>query len=344
MRRNGVRVASALGLAGLAVLALQGCRAEPVLARTPPPARQPIDAQPLGTTVRVWEAPDGLRQVPIWPHAAPDMAGVAIKPESVLVAETPEALTGSRSEAIFDVSVPTMTVYPPRGRNTGAAMIVFPGGGFRALVITLEGTEICNWIASKGVTCIISKYRAPKGNHYWDEDCHCQITPAIPRALQDAQRTIRLVRSQAAALKIDPKKIGVIGFSAGGYLVAQTSNIVEPTYKPVDAVDQVSSRPDFAVAVYPGHLCRDGGSALDPGIHVTKATPPTFLLQAWDDPVDPVCNSILYARALDKAGVPTEVHLFAAGGHAFGLRHPDQPAGVWPTLVERWLKDIGMVR
>src|SRR3546814_7637143 len=119
-------------------------------------------------------------------------------------------------------------------------------------------------------------------------------------ALQDAQRAIRLVRARASELKINPRKIGVIGFSAGGYLVAQTSNIFEPAYQPVDEIDKVSSRPDFAIAMFPGHLCRAGGS-LDPGIKVTKMTPPTFLLQAWDDPVDPICNSTVYARALDRS-------------------------------------------
>jgi acetyl esterase/lipase len=235
-----------------------------------------------------------------------------------------------------------MTVFPPKGTNTGAAMIVFPGGGFRAVVLTLEGTEICDWLTSKGITCVLSKYRVPKGNHYWDEDCHCHITPKIPRALQDAQRTIRLVRAKAKELNVDPDKIGVIGFSAGGYLVAQTSNIFEPAYKPVDAVDELSSRPDFAVALYPGHLCRPG-ARLDPGIHVTKRTPPTFLLQAWDDPVDEICNSTVYARALDGAGVPAEVHLFAKGGHAFGLRRKEHPVSSWPSLVENWLKEMGIL-
>ncbi|HEY7394656.1 MAG TPA: alpha/beta hydrolase, partial [Gemmatimonadaceae bacterium] len=141
---------------------------------------------------------------------------------------------------------------------------------------------------------------------------------------------------------VDPKKIGVIGFSAGGYLVAQTSNIFKSTYKPVDALDALSSRPDFAVALYPGHLCRSGGT-LDPSIHVTKQTPPTFLLHAWDDPVDDVCNSTVYARALHQAGVAAEVHLFARGGHAFGLRNKDRPISSWPVLVENWLKEIGIL-
>jgi len=189
---------------------------------------------------------------------------------------------------------------------------------------------------------VLAKYRVPKGDHYWDEHCRCHITPRVPRALQDAQRTIRLVRSRASEWHIDPGKIGVIGFSAGGYLVAQTSNILASTYRPVDAVDKVSSRPDFAVAAYPGHLCR-GGATLDPAIHVTKQTPPTFLLQAWDDPVDEICNSTVYARALDAAGVASEVHLFAKGGHAFGLRHTTHPLAIWPSLVENWLREIGVL-
>src|SRR4051812_7651665 len=292
--------------------------------------------------IRPWRAPAGLEQIPIWPHGAPDVAGVPQTPESVLTAQTPEAVGGTISEAIFDVTAPTMTIFPPKGRNRHAAMIVFPGGGFQVLAVTIEGTEICDWITAQGITCIVSKYRVPKGNHYWDAQCKCHITPKIPRALQDAQRTIRLVRSQAKALDIDPNRIGVIGFSAGGYLVAQTSNMFEPSYNPVDAVDPISSRPDFAVALYPGHLCREGG-VLEPGIQVTKRTPPTFLLQNWDDPVDEICNSIVYARALDRAGVPTEVHLFAKGGHAFGLRRKEHPVAMWPSLVENWLKEIGIL-
>jgi acetyl esterase/lipase len=246
------------------------------------------------------------------------MVGFSQPQESVLTAETPEALHGHSSQAVFDVSSPTMTVFPPKGQNTGVAMIVFPGGGFQAVVITLEGTEICDWITSRGMTCILSKYRVPNSAHHWDEKCHCSVTPPVHRALQDAQRTIGLTRSKATELQLDPNKIGVMGFSAGGYLVAQTSIIFEPAYKPIDAIDKTSSLPDFAIALYPGHLCRTGAS-LNPSIHVTKHTPPTFLLQAWDDPVDEICNSTIYASALDGAGVPAEVHLFAKGGHAFGL-------------------------
>lgn len=245
--------------------------------------------------------------------------------------------------AVGNVSSPTITIFPPKAENAGAAMLVFPGGGFQILAIDLEGTEICDWITARGMTCALLKYRVPKSNHYWDEDCRCHKTPKVPFALQDAQRAIRLVRARAKEFNVDPDKIGVIGFSAGGYLVAQTSNIVESTYQPIDSVDRLSSRPDFAVALYPGHLCRPGAT-LDPGIHVTRQTPPTFLLQAWDDPVDKICNSTVYARALDDAGVPAEVHLFAHGGHGFGLRPTGHPISSWPSLVENWLRDIGVLR
>jgi acetyl esterase/lipase len=303
-----------------------------------------VDAKtPTHQAVGVWQAPAGLQQIPIWPGSAPDMAGITQAPESVFSKYTPQAIEGEVSQAVFDVSSPTMTVFPPKGKNTGAAIVVFPGGGYAAVVVTLEGTEICNWITSRGITCVLSKYRVPGTNHYWNKDCKCHITPDVPRALQDAQRTIRLVRAKAQALQIDPQKIGVMGFSAGGYLVAQTSNIFQPVYAAVDAMDQISSRPDFSILFFPGHLCRSG-NRLDPSIQPSKNTPPTFLLQAWDDPVDRICNSTLYARALDEAGVGAEVHLFAKGGHAFGLRRNQSPDKVWPSLVENWLRDIGVLR
>jgi acetyl esterase/lipase len=341
VRRTWLIPACALGFLSLAaaVAMTSKLEAEPAQAHRPTtPDQQRADVRKVG----IWQPPAGLKQIPIWPNIAPDMAGVSQPAESVLVAETPEAIDGHTSEAVFDVTSPTMTVFQPTGRNTGVAMIVFPGGGFKAVVITSEGTEICHWLTSKGITCVLSKYRVPKSAHHWDDDCKCHVTPKVPRALQDAQRTIKLVRAQAQALHIDPHKIGVMGFSAGGYLVAQTSNIFKPAYKPVDEIDRISSRPDFAVALYPGHLCRPG-TTLDPGIHVTKQTPPTFLLQAWDDPEDEICNSTLYARALDDAGVPAEVHLFAKGGHAFALRRTEHPVAMWPSLVENWLKEIGIL-
>jgi acetyl esterase/lipase len=298
------------------------------------------DHLPVAST-GAWRPPSGSNQVPIWPGNAPDGTFRPQPPES-LQSYDDAGVAGGKSEVVLNIAVPTMTIMATKARNTGTAVIVFPGGGFQELYMGVEGTEICEWLTSKGVTCIVLKYRVPGSDDFWDNKLQRQITPKIPRALQDAQRTIRLVRSKAKELGIDPHRIGVLGMSAGGYLVAQTSNILTATYPPVDAVDKVSSRPDFAIALYPGHICRRNGS-FDPTLLVTKAAPPTFIAQAWDDETDPVCNSLMYATALDKVGVSTEIHLFAKGGHAFALRHKDEPVGKWPTLVELWLKQIGML-
>jgi len=309
----------------------------PHIAKSGATAEIPTDSRTLGT----WQPPAGLRQIPIWPGCPPDGTFRPQPPESVDTYKEPPEY-GGQSRAVNDIAIPTMTVVPPKGHNTGTAVVVFPGGGFQKVFIDLEGFEICAWLTAKGITCIVSKYRAPGGNDFWDNALQRHVTPKIMRALQDAQRTIRLVRSRAKALNIDPAKIGVMGFSAGGYLVAQTSNILTPAYKPVDAIDTISSRPDFAVALYPGHICRDGGK-FDPTLPINKAAPPTFIAQAWNDPTDPICNSLMYASALDRADVSTEMHLFAKGGHAFALRKKDEPVGIWPQLVERWMAQIGML-
>jgi acetyl esterase/lipase len=248
---------------------------------------------------------------------------------------------------VVNVSQPTMTVYSPKGTNTGVAVVVFPGGGYNALAIDLEGTEICDWLNSKGITAVLLKYRVPtkpKVGPYSES----------PQALEDAQRTLGLVRFHAAEWHIDPHKIGVIGFSAGGHMVTATSTHFDKrSYPAVDAADQESCRPDFAIALYPGHLSPfypdDPGSwthenqlELNPNIIVTSNTPPTFLLQAQNDPVDDVRNSMAYSLALRNAKVPVELHLYAEGGHGFGLRRTRFPIAEWPALVGKWLRTIGM--
>jgi acetyl esterase/lipase len=230
-----------------------------------------------------------------------------------------------------------MTVYSPEGKNTGAAVVVFPGGGYNILAIDLEGTEVCDWLTSRGITCVLLKYRVPgvKSGPY----------RICPTALEDAQRTVGLVRFHAAEWRIDPHRIGVLGFSAGGHMAAAMSTHFEKrSYAAVDAADKESCRPDFAVALYPGHLAvPETHFALNPDIQVSRHTPPTFLLQAEDDPVDPVENSLVYHAALRKAGVSAEMHLYVKGGHAFGLRRTESPITGWPPLVETWLGSIGMI-
>jgi acetyl esterase/lipase len=235
-----------------------------------------------------------------------------------------------------------MTVYSPRANNnTGAAVVVFPGGGYSILAVDLEGTEVCDWLTTKGITCVLLKYRVP-GNGL---EPRSGPYPKSPMALEDAQRTVGLVRFHAAERHIDPRKIGVLGFSAGGHLVAAISTYFEQRlYPTVDAADKESCRPDFAVALYPGHL--NIGSKtfeLNPDVPVTHQTPPTFLLQAENDDVDTVNNSLVYYIALKNAGVPVEMHLYAEGKHAFGLRRTKFPITRWPDLVETWLGTIGMI-
>ncbi|WP_432277814.1 alpha/beta hydrolase [Lysobacter stagni] len=281
-----------------------------------------------------WEPSPGHEQVPIWPGLIPD-AKPLDKPE-VSGPATKRLVGGKPWVFVAQVAEPTMTVYPPRAPNTGAAVVVFPGGGYNVLAMDLEGTEACDWLTSKGITCVLLKYRVPceKSGPY--RNC---LT-----ALQDAQRTVGLVRFHASKWNIDPRKIGVMGFSAGGHMVvAMSTQFDKRLYTAVDAADAESCRPDFAVALYPGHLAVPAKDfALNPDVRISSQTPPTFLLHAQDDPIDPVENSLVYYLALRKAKVPAELHVFAKGGHAFGLRATGSPVDEWPTLLEGWLGAIGM--
>jgi acetyl esterase/lipase len=313
----------------------------------------------------VWQPSPGHTQVPIWPSKVPDPQPVA-GPE--LEETTPKEWqgTGRPITEISNVTRPTMTVYSPKEKNTGVAIVVFPGGGYQGLGIDLEGTEVCDWLVPRGITCVLLKYRVtdvgayPKSGPY----------PESPMALEDAQRTVGLVRSHAAELHVNTHKIGVLGFSSGGHLVAAIStHFTKRIYQPVDAADRVSCRPDFAIPIYPGHLsmsaaewdthqgktkyaipqstlasCRDYGLCLNPEVPVTAQTPPTFLLQNEDDHVDNVNDALAYYIALRKAGVPVEMHLYAQGGHAFGLRRTKLPVTAWPQLVDTWLSTIGMTQ
>ena len=245
--------------------------------------------------------------------------------------------------AVENVEHPTMTVYSPGTNSTGAAVIVFPGGGYEILAIDLEGTEVCDWLVSQGITCVLLKYRVPAPRSAPDWGAY----PQSPIALEDAQRTISLVRSRAAEWHIDPHKIGVIGFSAGGHLAAAVSvHFDKRIYSAVDAADKESCRPDFAVAIYPGHLSRQEGTLdLNPDIatRITAQTPPTFLLQNENDDTDTIWDAVSYYAALLKAQVPVEFHSYAEGGHAFGLRRTRYPATAWPSLVEVWLRTLGII-
>ena len=228
-----------------------------------------------------------------------------------------------------------MTLYRPKGRNTGAAVVVFPGGGYQILAMDLEGTEVCDWLSSTGVTCVLLKYRVPGSGPY----------PKSPQALEDAQRTVGLVRSRAQEWGIDPHRVGVLGFSAGGHLAAALStHFDQRLYKPVDAADELSCRPDFAVVLYPGYLAvPEQNLTLNPNLPVTSQTPPTFLLQTEDDHVAHVESSLAYYLALKNANVPAEMHLYTEGVHGYGLRRTSLPVTAWPQLLDIWLHTIKVV-
>ena len=258
--------------------------------------------------------------IDIWPGKAPGETG----------ALGDEKLTGPNgSRQLTDVSKPTLTIYrPAKDKNTGVAVIIAPGGGYRVLAWDHEGEQVAAWLNSIGVTGVLLKYRVPRRKEH----------PKGP--LEDAQRAVSLVRSKAKEWGIDPNRIGMLGFSAGGHLTAlAATNFSSRAYEPIDETDQMSCRPDFAVIIYPGGAVDRAKEKLVPEIHVSKETPPTFLAQSNDDRVGPENSALLYL-ALKKAGVPAELHIYATGGHGYGMRPSKNPCSEWPKRCEEWLKTL----
>jgi acetyl esterase/lipase len=255
-------------------------------------------------------------------------------PEVDRSGEKNPTIAGKPVFILGNVSNPTLTVYAPAGKNSGTAVVVFPGGGYGILAIDLEGSEVCDWLNSEGITCILLKYRVPNEGPY----------PKFSGALQDAQRTMGLVRLHAADWHIDPHKVGVLGFSAGGHLVAALSTHFDRRiYEPVDAADNLSCRPDFSALVYPAYLTAGEKSlTLKPDLPVNAQTPPAFIVQAEDDHIG-VENAVSYFMALKSANVPAELHAYAEGGHGYGLRHTSLPVTTWPRSMETWLHTVHML-
>jgi acetyl esterase/lipase len=229
---------------------------------------------------------------------------------------------------------PTITVFPPDpSNNTGAAVIVCPGGGYNYAVVDLEGSEVCKWLNSIGVTGIVLKYRTP-------------AREGLPRGfapLQDAQRAMGLVRQHAAEWGIDPDRVGILGFSAGGHLAANlSSNHHERSYQQIDGADALSCRPDIAILLYPGYLLdAENGNTLSPELTVGAGkTPPTFLAITQDDPVR-VEKAVIYYLALHVANVPAELHLYPTGGLGYGLRPAPGDSDTWPLRVADWMESSG---
>jgi acetyl esterase/lipase len=277
-----------------------------------------------------WQPPPGNPSIELWPNGAPGAVANS-GPEVDLSPPNASMVAGKPLIRLGNVSRPTITLFTAKENPSGAAVVVFPGGSYHALAIDLEGTEVCQWLNSIHVTCILLKYRVPDSGPL----------PESSAALQDAQRALGLVRQYATEWKINPQRIGALGFSAGAHLAAALGTHFEQRmYEPVDSADKLSCRPDFAVIIYPGYLSMEEKNyAGNPEIHPTAQNPPSFILQTEDDPVH-VENSTLYFLLLKNAKVPAELHIYAEGGHGYGMRRTALPVTGWSALVETWLQTI----
>lgn len=270
--------------------------------------------------------------VPIWPGKPADDVGIAGAEKffQLMVKGKPYEVDGKPTKWLTNVSKPTLTIYrPAKDKDNGTAILIAPGGGYHNLGWDVEGTEIAEWLNSIGVTGIILKYRCPrrpgdvKG-----------VPPAGP--LKDAQRAISLVRSRAKEWNIDPNKIGMVGFSAGGHLVGSTcTNFEKRTYEPIDDVDKVSCRPDFGIMCYSGYF--KVGDGLTPTVKTPKGAPPLFFVHATDDTISDADHSVAFYLGLKSAKIEAQLHLFERGGHGFGVRR-GSPCYAWTRLCADWMR------
>jgi acetyl esterase/lipase len=278
--------------------------------------------------------------VALWPGKAPEEPG-GIGAETVRMSPKlgrKQVEVTEPTRLVTNVTKPTLTIYrPAKDKDTGTAVVICPGGGYWNLYWQLEGEEVAAWLNSLGVTGIILKYRVPRRP---DEP---KGEPAR-RPLQDAQRAIRLIRSKAKEWGIAPDRIGMVGFSAGGHLALATATSFEKrTYKPIDDIDNVSCRPDFAIAVYSGYLKAKDKDELAPGLRVPKGTPPVFLAHGGDDLISDPAHSVVMYLALKRAGVPAELHVYARTAHDFGVRRSDRPCSTWTQSCADWLRQQGFL-
>jgi acetyl esterase/lipase len=286
----------------------------------------------VGTTLFAADAPPVFN---LWPGKPPGETNV-LGEEKDMTKPGEGLVAGQRVIRLGNVSTPTITLYrAPKEKDTGAAVVVFPGGGYNILAWDLEGTEVCEWLNSIGVNAVLLKYRVPK-------------RPGFERhapPLQDAQRALGLVRSRAREFGFNPARIGVLGFSAGGHLAATlTASVAQRTYPAVDEADKVSCRPDFSVLIYPAYLTlKDEGDKINPVTAVTSNTPPAFIAMTQDDAVR-VETGLYYAAALQQAKVPFELHIYPKGGHGYGLRRTENPVTAWNERAAEWMKGRGLLK
>jgi acetyl esterase/lipase len=272
----------------------------------------------------------GILTIPLWPSDAPEVAGTDA------------------------ADLPTLTVFlPQKGRGTGSAVVVAPGGSYLGLASNLEGRQVADWFTSRGLTAFVLKYRLGPKHLY-------------PIPLEDAKRAVRLVRSSAASYGFQPDRIGFIGFSAGGHLAAATGTLFDGGKADArDPVEQVSSRPDFLILGYPwlnamqpsGHYitycsmmknippetCKLDEQKYTPSLHITPQTPTTFIYSTTDDRTVPISASVDFYNALIAAGVPAELHIFRHGEHGSGMGAASAALDQWPVLLEQWLRDQGLL-
>jgi acetyl esterase/lipase len=279
--------------------------------------------------------------VNVWPGTAPEESG-NIGEEMVRMSpklDHKQVEVTEQTKLITNVTKPTLTIYrPPKDKDTGTAVLICPGGGYWDLYWQLEGEEVAAWLNSIGATGIILKYRVPRRP---DEP---KGEPAR-RPLQDAQRAVSLVRSKAEDWGIHPQQIGIVGFSAGGHLAIATATSFEHrTYEPVDDVDKISCRPDFAIGVYSGYLKAKDKDEIAPGLHIPAGTPPIFLAHGGADIISPPEHSVLMYLALKKAGVPAELHVYATAAHDFGVRPSDNPCSTWTKACAIWMRHQGFLK
>lgn len=269
-------------------------------------------------------------EIPLWPEGA-----VPDEPEGIGEKRRPTSERGGITRIAF-VDTPTLTVYraAPEKAN-GAAVVICPGGGYSILAWDLEGTEIAEWLNSIGVSAFILKYRVPRRDP--------QTPHTLP--LQDAQRAMRLVRQGAEKWGVDPGRVGMLGFSAGGHLTVMAgTHFDETTYEKVDAADELSARPDFLIPIYPAYLGdKEDKDKLSPLVKVTKQTPPTFVAITHDDADRAYYAALLYA-ALMRNGVVGELHIYSKGGHGYGLRPSPDPVRTWPDRCAEWMGAMGLLK
>ena len=287
----------------------------------------------LAAAARAFEPPKADHgPITLWPKGAPGEKEGEVGKERY----QPQKEGQKQVARLGNVSEPTIQVFaPPKDKATGAAVVVCPGGGYHILAMDLEGTEICEWLNSMGATGVLLKYRVPRRKN----------RPAHEAPLQDAQRAIRLTRRHAKDWGIDPGRVGIMGFSAGGHLAAAAStNYEATTYEPIDEADRLSARPDFTMLIYPGYLVTDEKAEhpeIAESLPITANTPPTILISTEDDRLTP--SSLFYFHALRRAKVPAELHVYPTGGHGYGLRPSAHAVCTWPKRCEDWMRTRGLL-